>query len=800
MLRVLASADGRLHADKVFLHICRRIENMIYVALTPRPPFSAFLCGVAFLEKQVVEQLFPDRAERTPSQRRASRTPRTSRAATRASRDGSNDRAEKQQMLSLSSSCAGDDRLEGGPIDTDDGTAAVAATESMSVDTTVDQEDADCRFRSGCGRQDESVGLRIESRGGASKGADDGAADVEICDVDSDGYDRSDGRSMEGAATFVRRRSSGVGLRRENPAATGGGGCGGGETDGGWRGQDAIGTRRSRRTKRTLWSIAQQADELSQSNFVTGVFADVFCSSATGTSSPPLPSRADTVISGAGGAMATPRRDGGPVKTSASIVTAAAYGDPSMFNSRRAPKKDENVVATGTATSTAAGLRTTCALGGTEVGSENADGDNGDSGGNADDQRDQQDDNDDIVGVDGLDSDRANGDGSNGDGGGGEDDDADDGSGVSGSVASDPPAADDAVRWLSQVLSANDAVKPSNQNYNHVTSGSTSRSTESAPAPAEVSEAAERMAERQIADAPRSALAQFFPDWEENIRFVCRQSVTDLEDALRSLREALVAEGVEGDGELCRNGSNPARLKHDRCKGQRFEGVENGKEEEEEKDGCLDAPMRHFAVGGGWHGRRKSSKARALRFFEKVIVETLASKTPGGGIDGGGDDQDGGNRGCGNLTPVAPAVENNRSGGGDTNDCVSGDCSQFSCCHESPSCHEPDTDTAKDNAGVAGDVPPYGAGSEGQDVATTGPTTAAGGIASPEGATDDVIEIWSGGHEVTPRSTAFQSEKDSEPNANGEEESGVGVDKSGGGGASAGNCGDVIAEIEGEDI
>ncbi|CAM9496972.1 unnamed protein product, partial [Sphacelaria rigidula] len=567
LLQTLKDVDAKLERlqrdrenalKKLAAH--RALSARVSAAATPAATSEG---GTARTADEVVEQLFPDRAERTPSQRRASRTPRTSRAATRASRDGSNDRAEKQQMLSLSSSCAGDDRLEGGPIDTDDGTAAVAATESMSVDTTVDQEDADCRFRSGCGRQDESVGLRIESRGGASKGADDGAADVEICDVDSDGYDRSDGRSMEGAATFVRRRSSGVGLRRENPAATGGGGGGGGETDGGWRGQDAIGTRRSRRTKRTLWSIAQQADELSQSNFVTGVFADVF---------------SDTVISGAGGAMATPRRDGGPVKTSASIVTAAAYGDPSMFNSRRAPKKDENVVATGTATSTAAGLRTTCALGGTEVGSENADGDNGDSGGNADDQRDQQDDNDDIVGVDGLDSDRANGYGSNGDGGGGEDDDADD---------------DDAVRWLSQVLSANDAVKPSNQNYNHVTSGSTSRSTESAPAPAEVSEAAERMAERQIADAPRSALAQFFPDWEENIRFVCRQSVTDLEDALRSLREAL-----------------------------------NGKEEEEEKDGCLDAPTRHFAVGGGWHGRRKSSKARALRFFEKVIVETLASKTP----------------------------------------------------------------------------------------------------------------------------------------------------------------------------
>ncbi|CAM9750300.1 unnamed protein product, partial [Scytosiphon promiscuus] len=80
--------------------------------------------------------------------------------------------------------------------------------------------------------------------------------------------------------------------------------------------------------RRTLWGIAQGADELSQSNFVTGVFADI---------------RAKHTATAAerGGRHGTPKRV---------VVTAAAYGDASLYNRRNGSARTAASVGAGAAT------------------------------------------------------------------------------------------------------------------------------------------------------------------------------------------------------------------------------------------------------------------------------------------------------------------------------------------------------------------------------------------------------------------------------------------------------------------
>ncbi|CAB1097155.1 unnamed protein product [Ectocarpus sp. CCAP 1310/34] len=109
--------------------------------------------------------------------------------------------------------------------------------------------------------------------------------------------DEDDEDDDTGVGRLIRRRSGG-----------GANGNGQRSTPGG----DGSRARRGR----TLWAIAQGADELSQSDFVTGVFADIRANSTGG------------VGGGAGGKphAAKPGRR--------AAVTAAAYGDARLYNRR----------------------------------------------------------------------------------------------------------------------------------------------------------------------------------------------------------------------------------------------------------------------------------------------------------------------------------------------------------------------------------------------------------------------------------------------------------------------------------
>lgn len=136
--------------------------------------------------------------------------------------------------------------------------------------------------------------------------------------------------------TLLRRRSSGARSRSTKIIVAVEGGRGRTRTDRDKDTEDTTGATRPRK-KRTLWNIAQEADELSQSNFVTGVFADVLRSTPVATPSE---------LGHKGGRG---RHLSSTAKATAAVVTAAAYGDASMYNARRSKADRKNDAHTSTA-------------------------------------------------------------------------------------------------------------------------------------------------------------------------------------------------------------------------------------------------------------------------------------------------------------------------------------------------------------------------------------------------------------------------------------------------------------------
>lgn len=125
-------------------------------------------------------------------------------------------------------------------------------------------------------------------------------------------------------------------------------------------------------------------------------------------------------------------------------------------------------------------------------------------------------------------------------------------------------------------------------------------------------EAAEAAAARHIARAPLAEVSAFFPDWEENVRFVFRQDEAELRDALRSINAALSAEeegAVAGERAGAGVGVGAA--------------VSVGAGPPPPEGGVHDENVPLVGNRSRRRSGSSSSKAKALIFFEGVVVEAL---------------------------------------------------------------------------------------------------------------------------------------------------------------------------------
>ncbi|CAN0405719.1 unnamed protein product, partial [Hapterophycus canaliculatus] len=315
---------------------------------------------------------------------------------------------------------------------------------------------------------------------------------------DEDGRDSSS--DAGGEARLIRRRSSGggggiyggvLGDNGQSPAPAGGRGRGTGKS------------------KRTLWGIAQGADELSQSNFVTGVFADI---RAKHTAAAADRRRREVA------ADERSRRHG--TRRGRVFVTAAAYGDASLYNRRSGSAG----TATGAGAAGSADMDVAAhdaATGGTAATADDDDG--------IDERRRQE-----YASPVASDADEPN-----------DFDDDENGGGASGADSDDDNASaamDGAILLLSQTLSASSAAARMAQRREPCAAPGKEQGDEAA-------EGARVAAERHIGRAPAAALSGLFPRWKENIRFVFRQGAPDLREALGGIVAALSKEGAaEGRG------------------------------------------------------------------------------------------------------------------------------------------------------------------------------------------------------------------------------------------------------------
>lgn len=337
----------------------------------------------------------------------------------------------------------------------------------------------------------------IQTAGGEGRGSEEGDGSPRTCGRGRDEHDGTD----DGAATLTRRRSS----------------CG---SYGGRKGGRPSGGR-------TFWGIAQEADELSQSNFVTGVFADIKAEAASR------------------------RRDTRESRTS-TVSVAAAYGDASMYR-RRSPRSSAGVAAPAS-TPGADDDRCVVVMSpspklGRGRGSSTATVEAGGDECRLGNEMDGKDGNVPSVFSSPASSSRV----------------AEEG----GALEDADKAAGDAVLLLSQTLSGQHPTATGDAEVAAVRA---------------VSAKEERAAACHIARAPVEAVASVFPDWEENVLFVFRQSAPELRHALRSISTALSEEEAAG-----------ATLQEGACTG----------------GGVLEVPAR------------RSAKAEALLFFEGVILEAL---------------------------------------------------------------------------------------------------------------------------------------------------------------------------------
>ncbi|CAM9395583.1 unnamed protein product [Ectocarpus sp. 6 AP-2014] len=362
------------------------------------------------------------------------------------------------------------------------GTAVAAAAAARGSDAASGERPTTAPRRS---RRERSEGIPAPLLAAEEDGASDGAAekgggggrgfvagargtppsgdkrrydeDKGCCGDDGDDDEDDD----TGVGRLIRRRSSG-GANDNGPRSTPGG--------------DGSRVRRGR----TLWAIAQGADELSQSNFVTGVFADI---------------KANSIGSVGGGAGGKPHA-AKPGRRAA--VTAAAYGDARLYNRR---------VGSSAAASVSALSSTLCSnQGDIDAATRSADAADTDKGmggrrpGKS--EREQS--------VSQLNPSDENGDG------GGDD------------------AFDDAIQLLSQTLSqASVSGRGGTASAQDGVQENSGKKQE---------EEAERSAARHMARAPVSSLSGLFPNWKENVSFVFRQGAAELRLALQGIVAALSEE------------------------------------------------------------------------------------------------------------------------------------------------------------------------------------------------------------------------------------------------------------------
>lgn len=302
-------------------------------------------------------------------------------------------------------------------------------------------------------------------------------------------------------------------------------------------GGDGHGRRLSSLGGNTLWSIAQNADELSQSRFVTGVFADV--------------------RAGAEKARTRGLREGSSALGSrTATVTASAYGDPSLYNRRTSGAGPRDTGDPGSAIADTEVQGASVSVGGREANSGfGAEGGERRCG------------NDDRVAE--RDSTFSSG---------------------------TETAADEAILLLTQTLSGQSAISPRPQIEDSGAGADVCAAERAA------FEDVERIAAQHIARAPVAAVSRFFPDWEENVRFVFQQGAPELRDALESISAALAK---EEETEVSRAAAGTAI--HGEGVGRL--GV----------DGDEVSSM-------AW--RERTGKVEALLFFEGIILEALELKSP----------------------------------------------------------------------------------------------------------------------------------------------------------------------------
>eukprot|EP00903_Cladosiphon_okamuranus_P010440 g9876.t1 len=439
--------------------------------------------------------------------------------------------------------------------------AAAAAAEVGTGSASPANADADARPRTS--RWGEGLAGAPGGPVGATKRVDNAAArGAPPCA--GDGKDTHDsGGDGIGGARLLRRRSSG--------GADGVSGAGNEPLF-----SSAASKSEKGKSRRTFWGIAQDADELSQSNFVTGVFADIRAEcAATAAGEKPMPK----------------------VGTAA----AAPYGDASLYRRVR-PARPASRSAEAGAKATAASVPTPnlgSGLGGTRArGTATAavcDG-NGSS-------------------AAGVGETRAPG---------GERSDLDDGEGGDSDGAESVDAVDGAILLLSQTLSAGRQPRPSSAvrvppQRPKLSALDTPRSDGAASASEDVRKddegkeeggeevEAARVAARHIAHAPVDAISRLFPKWKENVRFVFRQGTEELRKALKSVDAALSEEEAAVAG-----AANASAGREDALGGD--SGRRGGSP-------VARGSKKHPGCSGG-------GKAEALLFFQGVILEALDLKGP----------------------------------------------------------------------------------------------------------------------------------------------------------------------------
>ena len=328
---------------------------------------------------------------------------------------------------------------------------------------------------------------------------------------------------------------------------------------------------------RSLWAVAQDAGDLSQSKFYTGVFADFRADRGSGDDGG---GSGDGEVAAKGAATVTE-------------VTAAAYGDPSLYNRRPARRST---------------------IGATPASSLVANADVGRirhpescwpirDGGQGRTVVDVAGEREDVVGERRWGENEA----------GAEEDDASrDRDAKGGGVPHDrDEAVDDVILLLSQTRSSQlPCSRATGGNLSPLsTTAAVARAVPVRGLRATFShEELEAVTARHIARAPLAEVSAFFPDWEENVRFVFQQGEAELREALRSITAALSKEddAVAGDG---------VGVGVETGIGAGL-GTSSGGGVREE-DVALARSRSRRSGGSG------SGKAKALRFFEGVVVEAL---------------------------------------------------------------------------------------------------------------------------------------------------------------------------------